>query len=233
LLVSFLLHLWEEQQTISVNLFEMHSLLPFLFVVAVFVSVGAQQLPIPKTSLGVSRGHPDAPIKLEEFGDFQCPDCKEALPVVEQVLEYYGPEKIYYTWHTYPLWFHHQAWTAAKAAAIVKKHSPTLYWNYHRFVFQNQETFFNGAWYNRTENDLEHLFAVYVTKFGVAENVYWAEIVNDSNDVFNYANDEFHLGIYRGVYMTPQFLVNGFKAEHIDESTTFAQWKQFIDSLLK
>jgi hypothetical protein len=33
---------------------------------------------------------------------------------VEQVLSHYGPNKIYYTAHTYPLWLHRQAYTVAQ-----------------------------------------------------------------------------------------------------------------------
>ena len=48
----------------------------------------------------------------------------EAYPIVEQVLNYYGSDKIYYTVHTYPLWLHRQAYTVAQAAKMVALHAP-------------------------------------------------------------------------------------------------------------
>ncbi len=44
--------------------------------------------------------------------------------MVEQVLNYYGSDKIYYTAHTYPLWLHRQAYTVAQAAKMVALHAP-------------------------------------------------------------------------------------------------------------
>jgi len=56
--------------------------------------VVGQQQPLPKRFPGFERGNPAAPIFLQEFADYQCPDCAEANPTVEKVLAYYGPEKV-------------------------------------------------------------------------------------------------------------------------------------------
>jgi hypothetical protein len=36
------------------------------------------------------RGDPGAPVALVEFGDFQCPDCGNAYPVVHELLARFG-----------------------------------------------------------------------------------------------------------------------------------------------
>jgi hypothetical protein len=43
---------------------------------------------------------------------------------------------------------------------------------------------------------------------------------------------EIHYGTINQVYQTPTFIVNGFKAESLNQNSTLADWKQFIDALL-
>lgn len=47
-------------------------LLLFILFLFNFYLISAQQLPIPKSSPGISRGNSNAPIIIEEFADFQC-----------------------------------------------------------------------------------------------------------------------------------------------------------------
>lgn len=47
-----------------------------------------------------------------------------SYPVVEQVLQHYGPDKIYYTLHIFPLWLHRQAFIVAQAAGVVAQNAP-------------------------------------------------------------------------------------------------------------
>ncbi len=43
---------------------------------------------------------------------------------MEQVLKLYGPDKIYYTLHIFPLWLHRQAFIVAEAAGVVALNAP-------------------------------------------------------------------------------------------------------------
>ena len=53
-----------------------------------------------------SLGHPHAPLVLVEYGDFECPNCKQAAPVVKQ-------------WRHFPLVeVHPNALNAALAAEV-------------------------------------------------------------------------------------------------------------------
>jgi hypothetical protein len=45
-------------------------------------------------------------------------------------------------------------------------------------------------------------------------------------------NGEMHYGTINQVYQTPTFIINGFKAESLNQQSTFNDWKQLIDSLL-
>lgn len=49
-----------------------------------------------------SKGPKDAPVKIIEFGDYECPACKQFYQVVEQIMEFYK-DKIFYVLRNYPL----------------------------------------------------------------------------------------------------------------------------------
>src|SRR6266540_453582 len=59
-------------------------------------------------------GPPTAPVTLIEFADFQCPVCKESLPVLRQLRELY-PDKVRFIYRDFPLASHPQAQSAAEA----------------------------------------------------------------------------------------------------------------------
>jgi protein-disulfide isomerase len=82
------------------------------------------------------RGPVDAPVVLVEYGDFECPYCGRAEPVVRTVLEQFGDELAFVFRH-YPLTDVHphaaQAAEAAEAAA-----AQGAFWEMHDALFANQ-----------------------------------------------------------------------------------------------
>ncbi|HZO83445.1 MAG TPA: thioredoxin domain-containing protein [Candidatus Binataceae bacterium] len=87
-----------------------------------------------------STGHPtlgpkDAPVKLIEFGDFQCPFCKRAEDTVKQVREKYG-DKVEIVFMDFPLSFHDHAMAAANAARCAGEQNK--FWQYHDALFADQ-----------------------------------------------------------------------------------------------
>ena len=61
-------------------------------------------------------GNPDATVTVVEFGDFQCPACREAASAAEQVRKNMGPQ-VRFAYRQFPLvQLHHQAEKAAEAA---------------------------------------------------------------------------------------------------------------------
>ncbi|ELR22417.1 uncharacterized protein ACA1_255150 [Acanthamoeba castellanii str. Neff] len=177
------------------------------------------------------RGNPAAPIHLTEFADYQCPDCGVSYPVVEKVLQHYGPDKIYYTLHVFPLWLHRQAFILAEAAGVVALNAPEHYWEAAQFLFANQAQFFNSAYRNKTANDLYAHLAGWMPKFGVSPATFYTQI--DSDAVFAHVDADIHQALIHQIYGTPTFVINGFKAENLDQTTTFAQWITYLDALLQ
>ncbi|MCC7417314.1 MAG: thioredoxin domain-containing protein [Acidobacteria bacterium] len=81
-----------------------------------------------------ARGPENAPIRLIEFSDFQCPFCLRAFPTVMKVLDTYG-DRIRFVYRHYPLQNHPEARPAAEAAQCA--HAQGKFWPFHNRLFEN------------------------------------------------------------------------------------------------
>src|SRR5439155_12627270 len=81
-------------------------------------------------------GASHAPVTVVEYGDFECPNCKQAAPAVKLLLERF-PGRVRLVWRHFPLEEVHPhalgAAMAAEAAAAQGK-----FWAMHDLLFQNQ-----------------------------------------------------------------------------------------------
>jgi protein-disulfide isomerase len=81
-------------------------------------------------------GASHARVTVIEYGDFECPNCKQAAPAVKLLLERF-PGRMRLVWRHYPLEEVHPhalgAAMAAEAAAAQGK-----FWAMHDLLFQNQ-----------------------------------------------------------------------------------------------
>jgi protein-disulfide isomerase len=81
------------------------------------------------------KGPEDAPIRIVEISDFQCPFCgKAALNILPQVVAAY-PGKIAIEFWQNPLEFHKNALPAAKASLAA--HMQGKFWEMHDLLFDN------------------------------------------------------------------------------------------------
>jgi Na+/H+ antiporter NhaA len=82
------------------------------------------------------RGPAKAPVTLVEYGDFECPYCGQAEPVVRELLADYGDLR--YVWRHLPLAdVHPHAELAAEAAeAAARQHK---FWDMHDVLLQHQD----------------------------------------------------------------------------------------------
>src|SRR6266567_4706180 len=79
------------------------------------------------------RGNSQAPVTLEEFGDFECPTCKDFAAFLDEVIKEYHP-RLRLIFRNYPLAMHHYARDAARAAeaAGLQGH----YWEMHDMLYR-------------------------------------------------------------------------------------------------
>jgi len=97
------------------------------------------QPPRINVSLGAG-GHPtlgpkDAPVKVIEFADFQCPFCKRSEDAVQAIHKKYG-DRIQLVFMDFPLSFHPHAMPAANAARCANAQGK--FWQYHDALFADQ-----------------------------------------------------------------------------------------------
>ena len=75
-------------------------------------------------------------ITITEFSDFQCPYCKRAASVVEQVRQAYG-ERVKVVFKQMPLPMHKQAFKAAQASVCAQEQDK--FWEYHDQLFAEED----------------------------------------------------------------------------------------------
>lgn len=77
-------------------------------------------------------GPPAAPVTIVEFADFECPACKDSLPVLRQLRDLYK-DQVRLVYRDFPLSSHPQARPAAEAAHCA--HEQGKFWAYHDALF--------------------------------------------------------------------------------------------------
>jgi formate-nitrite transporter family protein len=130
--------------------------LPFIIVAVVaLATIGSgamlyrakrpQVLSIPENkTLGKSdaepahiRGNPDAPVTLEEYGDFQCPPCGMFAAFLGQLEKEYD-SRLCVVFRNFPLSVHEHAREAALAAEAAGLQG--RFWQMHDVLYREQET---------------------------------------------------------------------------------------------
>ena len=88
---------------------------------------------------GVVYGDPDAPVTIMEFGDYQCPACRQfGLTVKPQIdLAYIQDGMAKLVFHDFPLPMHPHSFVAARAARCAGDQE--LYFEYHDLIFRTQD----------------------------------------------------------------------------------------------
>ena len=83
-------------------------------------------------------GSPNAPVTLEEFGDFECPPCGLLHPLLKSLETEFGPAKLRIVFREFPLVPTHvhalAAARAAEAAALQGK-----FWEMHDMIYEHQK----------------------------------------------------------------------------------------------
>ena len=82
-------------------------------------------------------GRADAPITVLEFGDFECPYCRDAAPVLRELVDT-SDGQVRLVWRHFPLFeVHPYALSAALAAEAAGAHGK--FWEMHDELFRDQD----------------------------------------------------------------------------------------------
>lgn len=94
-------------------------------------------LKVPVNASDHVLGDADAPVTLVEYGDYQCPHCAAAHPVVAQVRQHFGKQLLFVYRH-FPLSeIHPMAMSAAETAEFAGARG--RFWQMHDGLFENQD----------------------------------------------------------------------------------------------
>jgi len=115
------------------------------------------------------RGNPNAPVTLEEFGDFQCPPCGSAAVFIDQLVKEYHPN-LKLVFRNLPLPVHNHAREAALAAEAAGLQG--RYWEMHDVLYREQ------AVWSKADNALE-LFDSYAGMLGLNLNRFKKDMASD------------------------------------------------------
>ena len=142
-----------------------------------------------------AQGNDNADLTIVEYGDYQCPYCGAAYPVLKELMkEFKGQVK--FVFRNFPLSEMHPyarpAAIAAEAADLQGK-----FWEMHDVIYENQQSL--------NENLLFQL----AEKIGLNLSQFKEDI--QKTELEKKVDSDFESGIISGVNGTPSFFINGNK----------------------
>jgi protein-disulfide isomerase len=142
-------------------------------------------------------GPASAPVKLVEYGDYECPDCLNTQPIVAELLKRHG-DKILFVFRHFPQSSVHPHASAAASAAEAAAEQ-NKFWEMHETLFKHQKEF--------GDIDLSHLalrlgLEIYKFESSLGQDLHRPHIAAD-----------YESGLRSGVKGTPTFFINGTRYE--------------------
>jgi len=154
------------------------------------------------------QGENTAPLELVEYGDYQCPHCGRAYPIIKDLQRSLGAD-LKFVFRNFPLSESHpdafNAAVTAEAAGLQQK-----FWEMHDVIFENQ----------RKLNPKSLL--LFAETIGLDLERFKSDI--QKNDLTIRVDSDFESGVRSGVNGTPSFFINGEKYNGDWEGDEFIQY---------
>ena len=148
---------------------------------------------LPQAKRDHIQGPIDAPIALVEYGDYECPYCEEAYPIVKAIQERLG-DRLCFAFRNFPLVnAHPHAQHAAEAAEAAGAQG--RFWEMHDLLFENQNAL--------EDEDLVQ----YARALGLDARRLIGEVAAGAHTAR--VREDFRSGARGGVNGTPTFFING------------------------
>jgi protein-disulfide isomerase len=154
----------------------------------------------PRLALAVGardhvQGSPKATVTLLEYGDYECPYCGEAYPIVKAIQKKLG-ERLRFVFRNFPLAnMHPHATLAAEAAEAVG--ALGKFWEMHDTLYENQQAL--------EQSDLVR----YASRLGLEARTVAADL--DRHTFAGRVQEDFSSGVRSGVNGTPTFYIDGVR----------------------
>ena len=160
------------------------------------------RLHVPVNEKDHAQGPPDAPVTLVEYGDYECPYCGRAYPIVKRLQQAMGA-RLRFVFRNFPLnTLHEHAGVAAQAAEAAAAQGK--FWEMHDMLYEHQDDL----------ADVEQ----YALKIGLEIYQFNSDLAGEKYS--KKVRDDFRGGVRSGVNGTPTFFVNGvrYNGEHTYEA---------------
>jgi protein-disulfide isomerase len=152
-------------------------------------------LTLPVAERDHAVGPADAAVTLVEYGDYECPDCGNAYPIIQRLIKEMGPQ-LRFVFRNFPRSsVHPHAGVAALAAEAAA--SQGKFWEMHGLLYANQK--------NLDQVDLVRL----AVRAGV--EIYRFEADSAGERFARRVAEDYDSGVASGVVGTPTYFVNGVK----------------------
>jgi len=207
-------------------------LYPTLKPIADVVAVNAGTHPNPNDN---AMGDPNAPIKIEEFSDFQCPFCERFHEETESLLQQYYIEtgKVYFVYRSMDNWVSQNIGgvrTESKdaAAAAYCAGEQNKFWDMHAHLFGNVLGEDVGSFTDKRLKAIAEVAGLNMDEFNSCY---------DSGKYISRTKQDFDEGVAAGVTGTPSFVVtwtaNGeTQTKRIDGAQPFSVFQQELETIL-
>lgn len=153
----------------------------------------SSMLTLPVSARDHVLGLATAPVTLVEYGDYECPHCGRAYPIVEELRRQFG-DRVRFVFRNFPLTQVHQfAELAAEAAEAAG--AQDRFWEMHHKLFTHQSSL-----------DKTHLMH-FAAELGLDASRFSEAIAGHSFKAR--VREDFMSGVRSGVNGTPTFFLNG------------------------
>ncbi len=150
-------------------------------------------LTVPVGDNDHAAGPADAPVTLVEYGDYECPYCGKAFPIVHRIQERMG-DQLRFVFRNFPIATSHpHARAAAEAAEAAGGQGK--FWEMHDQLFRHQHALEAAD------------FVRYATRIGLDVGQFEQDLANHT--YAQRVRDDFMSGVRSGVAGTPGFFING------------------------
>lgn len=180
-----------------------------------------QSVVLERADRARTRGDADAPIRIVEISDFECPYCaafyRDSYRAVDSVYVRSGTAR--YLWISYPSSAHPRAWPAIEAAFCAG--AAGRFWEMHDLLFERRNQWARSG-------DPNALFRAWAGEIGVEPESYAACLRNDQTAPLQVR--DYESALRAGVTSTPFFVVGDSVA--IRGAVSFEMFRSAVDSVL-
>jgi protein-disulfide isomerase len=151
------------------------------------------KLTLPVSAHDHAAGPADAPVTLVEYGDYECPHCGAAYPIVKEIQKRLG-DRLRFVFRNFPLTqIHPHAAHAAEAAEAAGAQG--RFWEMHDWLFEHQR----------------HLGDALLVRAAETLGLDTGRVRRELEEGIHHprVREDFMSGVRSGVNGTPTFFING------------------------